>query len=250
MLHLLPHVLLASLLAGQPRSAAGESTAPPVAPRNVAILVYEGVELLDFSGPGEVFSSTRGPDGRAFRTFTVAKTKAPVTSQGFVAITPQYSIADCPAPDLVVVPGGAVPDDDRELQAWLARCAASAELVMTVCNGAFLAARTGLLDGLEVTTHRGSLEGLAAGFPKVRVLTNRRFVDNGRVLTCAGVSAGIDGALHVVERLIGAEAAQRTAHYMEYEWRPAEIAARHAEPGRAVGAGVGAELAARVREAG
>jgi transcriptional regulator GlxA family with amidase domain len=219
-------------------------------PRNVAILVYEGVELLDFAGPGEVFSAAHGPSGRGFRPYTVAKSRAPVTSQGFVTLTPQHTLADCPAPDIVVVPGGNVPDEDRELVEWLRRAAGSAELVMTVCNGAFLAAEAGLLAGGEATTHHGSLEGLTARYPDVRVLTNRRFVDRGRVLTSAGVSAGIDGALHVVTRLLGEESARNAARYMEYDWRPEAIAAQHAEPGRTVGEGVGAELAARVKAVG
>lgn len=222
----------------------------PAAPRNVAILVYEGVELLDFAGPGEVFSAAQGPSGRGFRPYTVAKSRAPVTSQGFVTITPQHTLADCPAPDIVVVPGGNVPDEDRELVEWLRRAAGSAELVMTVCNGAFLAAEAGLLEGGEATTHHGSLEGLTARYPDVRVLTNRRFVDRGKVMTCAGVSAGIDGALHVVARLLGDESARNTARYMEYDWRPEAIAAQHAEPGRTVQEGVGAELAARVKAVG
>jgi transcriptional regulator GlxA family with amidase domain len=208
----------------------------PSGPRDVAILVYEGVELLDFSGPGEVFSAARGKDGRAFRVFTVAATKSPITSQHFVTVTPEFSFADCPAPEIVVVPGGNVPSDAAHVE-WLRALAPKSELVMSVCNGALLAAAAGLLDGLEATTHHGSLEGLATEYPKTRVYTNRRFVDSGRVMTCAGVSAGIDGALHVVERLHGAEAARSTARYMEYEWRPAEIEALHAQPGALVDLG-------------
>lgn len=222
----------------------------PAQPRNVAILVYEGVELLDFAGPGEVFSAAHGPAGRAFRVFTVAKTKAPVRSQGFVTLTPEFSIADCPEPDVVVLPGGNVPDEDRELQQWVRRCADTGELVMSVCNGAFLAAEAGLLDGLEVTTHHGSLQALTARYPKTKVFTNRRFVDSGQVMTCAGVSAGIDGALHVVERLLGAQAAKDTARYMEYDWRPEEIARQHAEPGRGITEGIGARLAKSALEQG
>src|SRR5262245_563630 len=186
----------------------------PAQPRTVAILVYEGVELLDFAGPGEVFAAARGPSGRAFRVVTVAKTRTPVRSQGFVSVTPEFSIADCPAPDVLVLPGGNVPDEDAELVQWVHLCAQSAELVMSVCNGALLLGRTGLLDGLEATTHHGSLDGLAGIAPKTRVLTNRRFVDSGHVMTCAGVSAGIDGALHVLERMLGAESARQTARYM------------------------------------
>lgn len=223
--------------AAEPRLVAAEGTSTPSAPRNVAILVYEGVELLDFSGPGEVFAAARGPAGRAFRVYTVAKEKRSVRSQGFVDVTPEFSIADCPEPDILVLPGGGVPDEDAELQAWVRRSAPGAELVMSVCNGAMLLGRTGLLDGFDATTHHGSLEALAAASPKTRVLTNRRFVDSGRVMTCAGVSAGIDGALHVVERLLGDGAARATARYMEYEWRPEEIARLHARPAELVGEG-------------
>ncbi|MSR62838.1 MAG: hypothetical protein EXS08_10390 [Planctomycetes bacterium] len=244
---MLHHSLLAALLPLLTCQTAGTSAPvsaePRTAPRNVAILIYEGVELLDFAGPGEVFSAAHGPAGRAFHVFTVAKTKEPVRSQRFVTITPEFSIADCPAPDLVVIPGGNVPYEDHELQDWVRRCAGSSELVLSVCNGAFLAAQAGLLDGLEVTTHHGSLQALSANFPKLTVLTNRRFVDSGRVMTCAGVSAGIDGALHVVERLLGAQAAKDTARYMEYEWRPAEIAALHAQKGRLVTEGDDSKLA-------
>ena len=164
-------------------------------------------------------------------------------SQRFVTITPEFSLANCPAPDLRVIPGGNVPDEDHELQDRVQRCAGTSELVLSVCNGAFLAAQAGLLDGLEVTTHHGSLQALGANFPKLSVLTNRRFVDSGRVMTCAGVSAGIDGALHVVERMLGAQAAKDTARYMEYEWRPAEIAALHAQKGQRVTEGAEAQLA-------
>lgn len=209
-----------------------DSSAPHV--RQVAILVYPGVELLDFAGPGEAFSAARGPTGRAFRVFTVAKTKDPLVSQGFVRITPEFSIADCPKPDIVVIPGGNVPDGDAELQTWIKECAKSTELVMSVCNGALLLGRTGLLDGLEATTHHGSLESLALGTPDARVFSNRRFVDSGKVMTCAGVSAGIDGALHVIRRMLGEKAARDCAWYMEYEWRPEEIDKKHAEPGKLV----------------
>jgi putative intracellular protease/amidase len=249
-------LLVLPLLACSATAPQAVASAPSLAvqgarsgPRTVAILVYEGVELLDFAGPGEVFAAARGADGRGFQVVTVARTKARVRSQGFVDVVPQHSIADCPAPDVLVLPGGNVPEE-RELVEWVRRCAESAELVMSVCNGAFLLAEAGLLDGLEVTTHHGSLDSLAARYPDVRVLVNRRFVDTGRVMTCAGVSAGIDGALHVVARMLGTEAARRTARYMEYVWRPAEIAALPAEPGRTPAEGPGAELAALALDAG
>ncbi len=231
--------LLLSLALAAP-SLAQES---PARVRTVAILVYEGVELLDFAGPGEVFSAARASDGSSFKVCTVAKEKQPVRSQGFVEIVPQYALADCPAADIVVVPGGSVPRGDAELQRWLAERSKQCEIVMSVCNGALLLASAGLLDGLEATTHHGSLASLVQLAPKTKVYTNRRFVDNGRILTSAGVSAGIDGALHVVERLLGKEAALETARYMEYDWRPGEIAKLHAEPGRSPDESPSARLA-------
>lgn len=219
-------------------AANAQNTAPPVPPpdarRNVAILVYPGVELLDFAGPGEVFACASVAGAQAFRVYTVGVAKQPVTSQGFVTITPEFSIADCPKPAIVVVPGGAVPTKDTALLAWIKDCARDGEVVLSVCNGALLLARAGLLADLEVATHESAQLTLAIMEPKCRVAVNRRFVDNGRIVTSAGVSAGIDGALHVVERLCGDACAKETARHIEYDWRPEELAKLHAHPARVV----------------
>lgn len=218
--------------------------APPRdGPRDVAILLFDGVELLDFAGPGEVFAAARDGGRRAFRAFTVAATREPLRAQGFVQIVPEHDFASCPPPDVLVVPGGSVPDDDPRVVQWVAERARTAEVTLSVCNGALVLAAGGLLDGREAATHASARTALMALAPTARVLENRRFADEGRVVTTAGVSAGIDGALHVVERLVGAEAARATATYMEYAWRPEEIAALHAEPGRAP---AGAEQLARL----
>jgi putative intracellular protease/amidase len=185
--------------------------------RRVAILVYNGVELLDFAGPSEVFASAGR--SRAFEVFTVAETRDPIASQGFVTVRPQYSIADCPRPDLIVVPGGA-PLRSRAVIDWIKRRAPDSELVMSVCTGAFALAEAGLLDGVGATTHWSALDDLQRRSPGTKVQRNVRFVDSGKVVTSAGVSAGIDGALHVVTRLLGTEAARQTARYMEYRWEP------------------------------
>lgn len=215
-------------------ASAAQGASPPPEERKVAILVYPEVELLDFAGPAEVFAATHGKAGHAFQVYTVAKTRDPITSMGFAKLTPQYSIADCPKPDIVVVPGGSVPADDPELVGWVRACAKDCEIVLSVCNGALLLGASGLLDGLEVTTHKSALQSLALTVPTAKVYTNRRFVDNGRVVTAAGVSAGIDGALHVVARTCGEDAAWATARYMEYDWRPDELARLHAQPGQPV----------------
>ena len=220
------------------------------APRNVAVVVFPGVELLDFAGPGEVFSAVRGEHGPAFNVYTVAVSREPVVSLGFVTITPQYALADCPAPDIVVVPGGDVPDGDLALRTWLQGSAEHAELMLSICNGALVYARAGLLRGMEVTTHHSALQALALAEPEAKVLTNRRFIDNGRVMTAAGVAAGIDGSLHVVERFCGAEAAWQAARYMEYDWRPDEIAKLHAQPGAAVDNSQALRLVGSIKQLG
>jgi putative intracellular protease/amidase/YHS domain-containing protein len=187
--------------------------------KNVAIFIFDGMELLDFAGPAEVFTSAG--HGRAFRVYTVAASPEPITSQGLVTMTPRHTLADCPRPDVIVVPGGntrAVAKDKRILD-WIKKESATAEVTVSICTGAFLLANAGLLDGKEATTHWGALDRLRADFPKVTVHDNKRFVDNGKVVTAAGVSAGIDAALHVVDRLCGRTVARETARYMEYDWK-------------------------------
>lgn len=189
--------------------------------RRVAILLYEGVELLDFAGPGEVFAA----GGDRFEVYTVAATAAPITSQGFVRVTPEHSFASAPPPDVLVVPGGAAGAviNDEASMAWVKATAADAELVLSVCNGALILARAGLLDGGRATTHHGSLDALAGMAPETEVLRDRRWVDNGKVITAAGVSAGIDASLHAVSRLIGPHTATGIARYMEYAWQREEV---------------------------
>ena len=199
--------------------AAPAHAAPNVATRNVAIVIYDGVELLDFSGPGEVFGAAGR--GRAFNAYTVAQRATPVHSVASVIITPAYTIENAPRPDIIVIPGGNADNAmTEEMVTWIQRAAKDAEIVMSVCNGAFVLAKAGLLDGLEATTHHGSIEGLREFAPKTVVHADRRYVDNGKVITAAGVSAGIDASLHVVTRLLGEKVAAETARYMEYTMNP------------------------------
>lgn len=198
-------------------------------PMNVAIFIYEGVELLDFGGPGEVFASARigaGEDtGAAFNVYTVAASLDPIVSQRFVTVVPQYTIDSCPRPDIVVFPGGSTRAsvENPKVIAWARAAAKDSALMMSVCTGAFILARAGLLDGLEATTWHGRIEDLRKAAPQTRVHTGTRFVDNGQIITTAGVSAGIDGALHLVSRLHGPDAAHGVARYMEYDrWQPDE----------------------------
>jgi len=191
-------------------------------PRNVAIFIFQGMELLDFAGPGEVFQAA----GPKFKVYSVAESTEPIVSQGFVKIVPEYSIHNCPKPDLLVIPGGATLTTQKnpDVIAWVKRVSGEAELTMSVCTGAFILAKAGLLDGQEATTHWFHLTRLGKSAPNIQVRSNVRFVDAGRIVTTAGVSAGIDGALHVVDRLLGHKTAERVAKGMEYKWDEASAA--------------------------
>jgi transcriptional regulator GlxA family with amidase domain len=178
----------------------------------VEIVVWDGVELLDLAGPGEVFAVA------GFPVRIVAARPGSVVSQGFLEIVPQGVLGEGPTPGILVVPGGGTEGAvaDQTLVEQVARVGAKADLVLSVCTGALVLAAAGLLDGLEATTWHGALARLRQAAPHTRVREDLRVVDNGRLLTTAGVSAGIDGALHVVERLLGAEDRARVVAYMEY----------------------------------
>jgi len=194
--------------------------------RNVAIVLWHGAEVLDWAGPAEVFAAAGNiaehAGARAFNVYTVSKTKDPIVSQGFVDVQPDYSIADAPKPDIVVLPGGGGNSvlSDPEFLNWAKATASNAEIALSVCTGAFILGKAGLLEGKQATTWHGALDRFEKDFPNVQVRRGTRFVDNGSVITTAGVSAGMDGALHVVARLLGRYVADQTAEYMEYRWTP------------------------------
>ncbi len=148
---------------------------------------------------------------------TVGETTEPLRARGGVLVKPEFGVKDAPKADILVVPGGKTRNVGEAGRAWLRRAAGEADIVMSVCMGVFLLADAGLLDGIEATTHSWGLERLGKAAPKCKVVTGRRFVDAGKVITTAGVTAGIDGALHVVERVHGKEAARWIAEeWMEY----------------------------------
>ncbi|HVJ34028.1 MAG TPA: DJ-1/PfpI family protein [Terriglobia bacterium] len=193
-------------------------------PRSVAILLFPEVEVLDFAGPFEVFSIAAQTTEPSFQVHTVAA--APVVTVGGMRVTPGHDYESCPQADILLLPGGigsrrAV--QDRRLLDWVEAQAWGAEIVASICTGALLLGRLGLLDGLRVTTHWGALDLLRRVAPKAEVVGDSRFIDNGRILTSAGISAGIDMSLHLVARLCGGAAAAAVARQMEYEgqWRPA-----------------------------
>jgi putative intracellular protease/amidase len=192
------------------------AAAPTSARPRVALLVFTGVQIIDFTGPYEIFG-TAGYD-----VYTVAETKDPITTVNGMTVVPKYDFATVPPPDVLVVPGGgiyAASNSPKTIQ-WIADVTGRTKHTMSVCNGAFLLAQAGLLDGLTATTTAGLIEKLGAQYPKVHVVNDRRFVDNGKIITTAGLSAGIDGALHVIARMQGNGKAELTALGDEYEWKP------------------------------
>lgn len=190
--------------------------------RKVGIFIFHETEELDLCGPLEVFAATRNDDGsKAFEVYTMAETAAPIICTHGLSVNPTFTLAECPQPDILVVVGGRGARRDIHNQAlvgWIKNCSEKAELTLTVCLGSFFLAEAGLLDGLAATTHHGALGELAKISSKMKIVADQRFVDNGRIITSAGVSAGIDAAFHVVSKLLGQKAAQRTAEYIEYDW--------------------------------
>jgi len=201
----------------------------------VGIYVYPEVEVLDFAGPYEVFSTAsrvvrrdRPEAPPPFVPVLVAERPGLVRARAGLAVEPHFTIDDHPALGVLVVPGGVHgPQLARpRVLAWVARQAAATELVASVCTGAFLLAAAGLLDGLEATTHWEDLADLQRDFPRVRVRGETRWIEQGRVVTSAGISAGIDMSLRLVARLAGQPLAERTARQMDYDWQQANPSER------------------------
>ncbi len=192
--------------------------------RTVAILLFNEVEVLDFAGPFEVFAvAGELHEPAPFRVYTVAAGPGPICARNGLSVNPDYRLSDAPRADVLIVPGGIGTRallGDTDLLDGIAAAARQAELVLSVCSGALLLARAGLLAGLRATTHHEGLDVLRELAPATEIVAGARYVDNGRVITAAGISAGIDASLHVVGRLCGEEVSARTATYMEYRSLP------------------------------
>ncbi|NJM96154.1 MAG: DJ-1/PfpI family protein [Phormidesmis sp. RL_2_1] len=203
--------------------------------KNVAILIFNDVEVLDFAGPFEVFSITGKRDGSdPFNVYTVAET-TPILARNGLSINPHYTLESCPTPDILLVPGGGgyrsdgtpfgtrKEIDNQLLLDWIEQCSKSTEKLLSVCTGALLLARIGLLEGLVATTHHGAIAQLTEMLSPAQVHPKARIADNGHIILSAGISAGIDMSLYVVAQLLGMETALETATYMEYDWNHAQL---------------------------
>ncbi len=198
--------------------------------RNVAIVLFDEIEVLDFAGPYEIFTASGGRNGGEvqFNVYTVAE-KSPITAKKNLIIIPNYLFDDCPKPDVLIIPGGGgyLPDgtpqgsrremNNPKLLKWLHLHAPDSEMILSVCTGALILAKAGLLENLAATTHFKSIDALKEVAPNTEIFPEKRWVDNGKIILSAGVSAGIDASLYAVGKLLGAEIADETAYHIQYD---------------------------------
>jgi transcriptional regulator GlxA family with amidase domain len=187
----------------------------------VAILLFDGVQIIDFTGPYEVLG------GAGYEVVTVAANSSIKTNMG-LSVNPDFTLANCPKAGIFIIPGGDISGTRQspEVIKWIQQYSEKSEVVMSVCNGALILADTQLLNGLTATTYHNAISDLTNDFPKIKVVSDQRFVDNGKFITTAGLSSGIDGALHIVEKLQGKFKAQSVALNLEYDWKPGDNYAR------------------------
>lgn len=188
--------------------------------RNVGILIFDNVELLDFAGPFEVFSvASELNNFELFNVFTVSKNLEPIETINGLSVNPKYDFNSCPNIDILIIPGGFGAREvmkDYETLKWIEKVNLTTDITLSVCTGAMILAKLGLLDGQQYTTHHLVFYEMHSIAPMAKLIKNERFVKAGKIYTAAGISAGIDLSLHIVEVLFGKKVAQDTAKYMEY----------------------------------
>jgi transcriptional regulator GlxA family with amidase domain len=190
---------------------------------NVGVYLFDDIELMDFAGPYEVFSVTAElNDYQLFKVFSISRDGNPIRTVNGLKVTPDYGFANHPPIDILIVPGGVGTKTELqkpEVLSWLRQNYETSRITFSVCSGARLLGKLGLLEQLESITHHEVIPELLALAPQTRIQTSRRFVDNGKIMTSAGISAGIDLSLYVVGKLFGQEIRDKTAVYMEYgDW--------------------------------
>ncbi|MEK6221343.1 MAG: DJ-1/PfpI family protein [Chloroflexota bacterium] len=194
---------------------------------NVAILLFDEIEVLDFAGPFEVYSVTSELNQyKLFNVYMVAEEKRPIIAVNGLSVNPDYAIADAPAPDILIVPGGAgsrAAMKSSAILSWIKQHHPNTKHTVSVCTGALVLGKAGLLDNLEITTHHELYDFMQKVVPSATLNRTTRFVDNGHIMTSGGISAGIDMSLHIVEKLHGPDISNKTRIYMEYgNWRELE----------------------------
>lgn len=207
-------LVLVAMLSALPAFAAHEPMSDP--PVRVGIVMFDGVQIIDFAGPYEVFGNA------GFGVVTVSPDGKPVTTAMGLKVTPDASFANAPPFDVLMIPGGDVADAQRDprILDFIRQRSVPAKQVLSICTGAFILGATGLLDGDKATTFTPRIDELAKAFPRIQVIRDVRWADNGKLVTSAGLSSGIDAALHVVAKIRGTDEARTVALRLEYDWKP------------------------------
>jgi transcriptional regulator GlxA family with amidase domain len=189
---------------------------------NIGIYIYDQAEVLDFSGPFEVFSTSSriNASGEPFSVFLVSETGKTVTARAGYNVNPTFGFHNHPQIDVLIVAGGVHTEEMKKPKVlnWIASEAKKTKLVASVCTGSFLLAEAGVLSSQNVTTHWEDIPDLRKNYPRLHVHENKRWVDEGNIVTSAGISAGIDMCLHLVSKLHSEELALKTAKQMEFAW--------------------------------
>ncbi|WP_242275777.1 DJ-1/PfpI family protein [Bacillus cereus group sp. BfR-BA-01445] len=188
---------------------------------SVGIFLFNDVEVLDFAGPFEVFSVTEANEEKPFTVYTVSQNGEMITARNGLKVKPDYSIENLPPIDILIIPGGLGAREyeikNEVVIKWIRQQMKEVKLMTSVCTGALLLAKAGLLEGVKATTHWASIQIFKKDFPNVEVIENVKFVDEGHIITSAGISAGINMSFHIVKNLLGVEIAEETAKSMEYD---------------------------------
>ena len=189
---------------------------------NTAIFIFENVEVLDFTGPFEIFNSANRILGdESFKVFTTAESDKIVNARNGLQVTPDFTIQNCPRPDILIIPGG----EGRKMQMnnkvilnWIRDSFPGLQYLFSICTGSFILGNTGLLNGQKATTHHLSYDEFEKTFPQVSLIKDVPYVDNGKIITSAGISTGMKASLYLLDKISGEGLGKRTAEYMEYDY--------------------------------
>src|SRR5438105_4370730 len=223
---------VAIFIAAAPTNSPNINSLKPAPPIPVAFVISEGAVVIDFCGPWEVFRDVMLSSGdHPFRLYTVSDKTDPITAGGGMKIVPNYTFADAPAPKVIVIPAQSEPS--AAMLKWIRESTKNTDVTMSVCTGAFVLAKTGLLSGKSATTFHAAFGTFAMQFPDIKLKRGARFVEDGNLASAGGLSSGIDLALRVVERYYGRDVAEKTAYNMEYQghgWKNADSNQVYAAP--------------------
>jgi transcriptional regulator GlxA family with amidase domain len=189
---------------------------------NTAILIFNDAEVLDFAGPFEIFNAANEASAKKlFNVYTISEKLDTIIARNGFKVIPDYNISNCPAPDILIVPGGIgrkIQMNNPVIIQWIKSLFDDLEYLLSVCTGAFIIGKAGLLKGLNATTHHASYDEFQSTFPDTKLVKNVPYVDNGKIITSGGISTGMKAALHLVDKISENNLGKMTAELMEYDY--------------------------------